>query len=77
MRAKAVTPIASRQRRPPVHDPPPPKDFFREAINANTTPSPSRSGLASSMNFLRLGAGYLRISVMIVNLRDDFSRPNG
>jgi len=50
---------------------------FREAINANTTPSPSRSGLASSMNFLRLGAGYLRISVMIVNLRDDFSRPNG
>jgi hypothetical protein len=50
---------------------------FREAINANTTPSPSRSGLASSMDFLRLGAGYLRIPVMIVNLRDDFSRPNG
>jgi hypothetical protein len=76
MRAKAVTPIASRQRRPPVHDPPPLKNY-REAINANTTPSPSRSGLASSMNFLRLGAGYLRIPVMIVNLRDDFSRPNG
>jgi hypothetical protein len=76
MRAKAVTPIASRQCRPSVHDPPSPKDF-REAINANTTPAPSRSGLASSMNFLRLGAGYLRISVMIVNLRDDFSRQNG
>src|SRR5580704_19369812 len=29
MRAKAVTPIASRQRRPPVHDPPPRMDFPR------------------------------------------------
>jgi len=38
---------------------------------------PPRSGLASSMNCLRLGAGYLRSLRLIVNLHSGFSTPNG